>query len=710
MGDSILNLPAWAAVAALAHAALGAYVLLSGSGVLLRDRLLLVAGAGIAWSIVAAQPALGGLPAGLTAVGLLATLTLAYAWYALVHRLLRGPYGQSMPGIVRQGLRTFWLVVGIVALLAVLGRDALALPDGGTFEALVGLATALLALALAAQLARNAPVEGPATLRLLVAAAGTGAGFLALLLAVLALAGSVPELLLAVCFAGLALAPVLLLYAYRGRPQWSLVIFVSPEAKSYGSRLLGAVAVLLLVLALVPVVRLQGPAGAGRVAIGLALAIGLPLAFLLFSRRFNARLRVMVSKQLVPWRYDYRTEWLRLIETLVATGEPDTLPERGVKALAQLVGSPAGVLWLRSAEGGGYVSSATWNTRVWTDARVPADDPSIVFMREREWIIDTVELTRRPDLYGPLARPEWLAPYPQALLLVPLISNQALFGFVVLLQPGTGFRLTFEEIDLLRSSGRQVAAFIAQHEADQGLAQARQFEAFNRLTAFVMHDLKNLIAQQSLMVKNASRHKNNPAFFEDAIATIDNSVARMQKLLQQLQSGETSGLRQRVRLGAAVQDAIERCRGREPVPQAEGHAADAQVLIDRERLVQVLAHLIRNAQDACTAQGRVVVRVVPGADSAQVVIADNGCGMDEDFIRNRLFRPFDTTKGSKGMGIGAYQARTFILESGGSLRVTSTPGQGTEFTISLPAATPGTETPVPGPPRTVGYDDEPGRA
>jgi putative PEP-CTERM system histidine kinase len=338
---------------------------------------------------------------------------------------------------------------------------------------------------------------------------------------------------------------------------------------------------------------------------------------------------------------------------------------------------------------------------------VPADDPSVTFMREREWIIDTAELTRRPDLYGTLSRPEWLAPYPAALLLVPLISNQALTGFVVLLQPGSAFRMTFEEIDLLRSSGRQVAAFIAQHAADQDLAEARQFEAFNRLTAFVMHDLKNLIAQQSLMVKNAARHKANPAFFEDAIATIDNSVARMQKLLQQLQSGETSGLRQRVRLGVAVAEAVDRCRGREPVPQVHGDDSEVAVVIDRERLVQVLAHLIRNAQDACRADGRVVVRLTAGSDAVQVVIADDGCGMDEDFVRTRLFRPFDTTKGSKGMGIGAYQARTFILESGGAVRVDSTPGQGTEFVITLPVAR-GTETAVPGVPGTVGYDQQPG--
>ena len=181
-------------------------------------------------------------------------------------------------------------------------------------------------------------------------------------------------------------------------------------------------------------------------------------------------------------------------------------------------------------------------------------------------------------------------------------------------QPGSTFRLSFEEIDLLRTSGRQVAAFLAQYEADQKLAEGRQFEAFNRLTAFVMHDLKNLIAQQSLMLRNAAKHKSNPAFIDDAMATIDNSVARMNKLLQQLQSGETTGHRQRVRAAAAAADAVERCQGREPVPQFSDTKSDLQVWIDREWFTAVLVHLIRNAQEASARDGSVIVALAAADD------------------------------------------------------------------------------------------------
>jgi putative PEP-CTERM system histidine kinase len=316
-------------------------------------------------------------------------------------------------------------------------------------------------------------------------------------------------------------------------------------------------------------------------------------------------------------------------------------------------------------------------------------------MLERQWTIDTAELARRPELYGGLRRPEWLESFPEALLIVPLISNETLIGLIVLFQSSSAFRLTFEEIDLLRTSGRQVAAFLAQYEADQKLAEGRQFEAFNRLTAFVMHDLKNLIAQQSLMVQNAAKHKGNPAFFEDAMATIDNSVARMNKLLQQLQSGEAGGPRQRVRVASAVADAVERCRSREPVPEFTDESDELHVWIDRERFTAVLAHLIRNGQEATERDGQVKVRVSPADGGVLVEVVDDGGGMEPDFVRERLFRPFDTTKGSKGMGIGAYQARTFVVEAGGSLRVESEPGQGTRFAIRLPLYDPVNALPVP---------------
>ena len=694
MMATIFNPVLWAGLMALVYALVGAYVLLAQGSVLVRTPLLTVLAVSIAWGVLVAQPGLFNFAGGFPATFYALTVALLYSWYALIHRLLRGPYEQSMPEVVRRLLRLFWVVVlGASGLVAWLTSEQ-ETPWQGTLFSVSAASIALIGLALAAQLGRDTPVESRTALRSLVGAAGLATGAQAVLAIVSAAGAGVPRPLLGGTAAALTIAGLLLLFALRLRPQWSLAIFVSPEARSYAPRFLATGSILLLALLLLPVFRSMEPEAARQAAFLLVLGVGVPISLLLFSEHLNARLRVFVSKHFLPFRYDYREEWLRLIDTLVSPESRAPLPERVIRAVAQIVSSPAGVLWMRAADGGPFTATACWNTRTLPEARVPADDPSLVFMLERQWTIDTAELARRPELYGGLRRPDWLESFPEGLLVVPLISNDTLIALIVLFQSSSAFRLTFEEIDLLRTSGRQVAAFLAQYESDQRLAEGRQFEAFNRLTAFVMHDLKNLIAQQSLMVQNAAKHKGNPEFFEDVVATIDNSVARMSKLLQQLQSGETTGPRQRVRVAAAAADAVDRCKSREPVPVLVDDSADLHVWIDRERLTAVLAHLIRNAQEATTRDGKITVRIGPADPGAQIEIEDDGCGMELEFVRTRLFRPFDTTKGSKGMGIGAYQARSFVVDAGGSLRVESEPGKGTRFVIRLPVHDPGTAMPV----------------
>lgn len=675
---------------AVAHGLLLPYVLVAGAHGLLRWHLALTAAAGalsgaLLAFVAAARP--GAFQP--DPMQFAAEMIAAGGWFILLHRLLRGPYGQSMPELVRRGL---WLLCCLLAVLAAAAcwswyARGPAAWLSGVFGTIV-LTAALLCLALAAQLERDAPVEGRHALGLLVGAAALAAGVQVLAMGMALLVSATPPAIVMLRCLAMMAAAVLLGRAVSRRPQWSLAIFVSPQARAYLPRFMAMVGVLVVLLAAVPFHRTLEPATAHPLGLLLIGLTGSPVIALLFSQRLSARARVFLSKHFFPFRYDYREEWLRLIDTLSSPEQPLPLPERAIKAVAQIVGSPAGLLWMRREADGPFACTAAWNTRMWSEAGVAADDPAVAFMFERQWIFDTAELVRSPALYGGMKRPAWLEQFPDALLLVPLVSNQLLIGFVLLLQSSSAFRLTFEEIDLLRTSGRQVAAHLAQYEADQRLAEARQFEAFNRLIAFLMHDLKNLIAQQSLVVKNAARHKDNPAFIEDAIATIDNSVARMSKLLQQLQSGEAGGRRSRVRVAAVLAEAVERCRGRQPEPQLGSVDGSMQVEVDRDRLTMVAAHLIRNAQDATGSKGHVEVRAERAGGQALISIRDDGCGMDAEFIRTRLFRPFDSTKGSKGMGIGAYQARSLVMESGGTLVVESEPGRGTCMSIRLPLMEP----------------------
>jgi putative PEP-CTERM system histidine kinase len=256
----------------------------------------------------------------------------------------------------------------------------------------------------------------------------------------------------------------------------------------------------------------------------------------------------------------------------------------------------------------------------------------------------------------------------------------------MLLRPGNVPVLNFEDHDLLKTVGRHVATHIEQADADRRLAEASQFGAYNRLTAFLMHDLSNLLAQQSLVVENAEHFRHNPDFVDDAIDTIAHSVNRMRRLMEQLSIASKQPVQKRVDLTNAIRDAVKRASGRSPMPAVTGCDNAMHVRADLERLTMVVEHLLRNAQEATDDNGSITVTVTNSSDEFQVVIADTGAGMTPEFIRTRLFRPFDSTKGSQGMGIGVYQAREYIRSLGGKFYVSSQPGEGTEFRLVLPVA------------------------
>jgi putative PEP-CTERM system histidine kinase len=245
--------------------------------------------------------------------------------------------------------------------------------------------------------------------------------------------------------------------------------------------------------------------------------------------------------------------------------------------------------------------------------------------------------------------------------------------------------MNFEDRDLLKTVARNVAVQLAQHAADEKLAEGRQFDAYNRFGAFVMHDLKNSVAQLRLLVANAARHRHNPVFVEDAIGTIRNTAERMTRLIEQLQGRDMQGTTRVVDLAAIADAAITRGAARSPAVTLERPVADAHVRADPDRLGSVIDHVIRNAQDATPPDGRVVLRLDARDANVYLSISDNGVGMDEEFLCRRLFRPFDSTKGSKGMGIGAYQVREYVRSLGGDVEVHSAPGRGTDFCIRLVA-------------------------
>lgn len=422
----------------------------------------------------------------------------------------------------------------------------------------------------------------------------------------------------------------------------------------------------------------------GSVAYALLLASAMITIALVFtSRTAREKLTVLINKHLFSHKYDYRSEWLKLIERLSQPTSPEDVHRRALSAVATIFKSGGGALWLR--RGKVLVPVYQENITISVVEAIEPDDSLFVHALEQsEWVfLPSFSGSQEPLAQNNEYLPDWARQISDIWLILPLLNESELIGFMMLTSPNSDPSLNWEDLDLLKTVGRQIANYLERHEQAEQLAEARQFDAFNKLAAYVMHDLKNLIAQQSLVVKNAEKHKDNPAFVEDAIQTINNSVTRMNNLLRKLQRNEPEGVRV-LNLNDVLVEAIKRCQKGQPIPTLRNEHIEIRVKGDWDSLVMVFVHLIQNAQDATPSNGFIDLHVSRDNNVVSVAIEDNGEGMDEDFIRNRLFKPFDTTKTGKGMGIGVYQARDYVQTLGGNLTVESTKDEGTTFTVSLP--------------------------
>jgi putative PEP-CTERM system histidine kinase len=486
-------------------------------------------------------------------------------------------------------------------------------------------------------------------------------------------------------------APFFVLAAKR-HPDWTETLFVSREFVFYSATLAG-VGVYLITMALGAfIIREQGGEWGGAVQLAYLVAALAVLAFILTSARLKSEARVFINKHFYRNRYDYRDEWLRLIRTLTDESRGSPIERRSIEALCSIVGSDGGQLWLNKDGGGSYEPFGSW------EAPFPAtpyseQSPLIRFLRQYEWVIDSRQYERDPERYQHAFR-DHPHDLPRNSLIVPLTHQSMVLG-LVRMNCTSGMRdLNYEDHDLLKTAGRQVAAFLADDLARQRLAETQQFDAYHKLSAFVMHDLKNLLAQQALLVSNAKKFRERPEFVDDVIRTVDNGVQRMRRLLRQLEQGAPIAPQlQRVELNKLILRAVSECSEDAKAACSFSDERRFYVLAHAEQLTSVLTHVIQNAQQASLNGSRVTVALYAAVDGRVCVeVRDTGEGMDAEFVWRKLFKPFVTTKGTSGMGIGAYQAREIIRGLGGEITVESAVGQGTTVRIVLPQAPSMTDT------------------
>jgi putative PEP-CTERM system histidine kinase len=475
--------------------------------------------------------------------------------------------------------------------------------------------------------------------------------------------------------------PLVALSAIRSH-DWKRRLVMSQRAALQSATLVIVGAYLLFMASAGYYVRFFGGEWGRALQLALLFAALLVLAGLALSGSMRARLRVQVGKHFFSYRYDYREEWLRFTQTLSSQGGFAGMGRHVVRGLADMVESPSGALWLKDPSGRFFAQAAFWNMPA-SVVTEDADSPLCKFLLESGWVINLEEYRSLPRRYDGLKLPAWVVEVPNAWLVVPLTTGSELIAFVVLATARTRIDVNWEVNDLLKTAARQAGAFLGQMQASEALLEVRKFDSFNRMSAFVVHDLKNIIAQLSLMLKNAERHRDNPEFQKDMLMTVEHSVERMRQLMMQLREGATplDGPR-----GIELVDVLRRIQ----LAKA-GQGREVELTVDErvvargheDRIERVIGHLVQNALDATEQGGRVWIRVARQGTHALVEVGDSGHGMSPEFVRERLFKPFQTTKPT-GMGIGAYESFQYVHELGGKLSVDSAVDVGTQVELLLP--------------------------
>jgi len=480
----------------------------------------------------------------------------------------------------------------------------------------------------------------------------------------------------------LVAVPLIAISSARNK-NWSLNVFVSRDVVlNTGAIFVGGFYLLAMAGAGYYIKEFGGSWG----RFGQVLFIAIAVVFLLvvvLSARLRAQIKVFLGKHFYKNKYDYRLEWLRLTKELGDDSSEKNHYRNAVKALSHIVEARSGLLWLRDDEGH-YYNAGEWQHKIFK-GRLKKQDALIRFLFSTGFVINVREIDKCSDEYENLELPVFVSEINKAWLIVPLLGSTELLGFIVLADPLVVRTMNWEDRDLLKTAAKQVSSYLMVLMTSVKLAESKQFEVFTRLSAYMVHDLKNIAAELDLVALNARKFSTNPEFVTDAFETVDNAAADINRLLEQLRNKKVQDEKTvTVNLSDVICQVVEKKQQGWPVPQYKATITTAIVALDKSRLGNVLAHLIDNAQQATADNGEILISLSESVDFYLIEIKDNGHGMDEDFIRNRLFKPFDTTKGNAGMGIGMYESREFMRQLGGDILVLSKPKKGSIIALQIP--------------------------
>lgn len=410
--------------------------------------------------------------------------------------------------------------------------------------------------------------------------------------------------------------------------------------------------------------------------LSLAVAGGLGLFALFLSETARHRVRVFVDRTFYRSKYDYRHQWLQFTDRVSAMPTGDDLLNSIIGGFCETFAMRSGALFTRSGSGTGFgldICQPAWSGPVHFTQDHPllnrlSTDGRVLDLRCRDYCVPSDDQSR-------------FLMENRTCFLVPLSMGKHVDGFIMLGNPLCDVEsYSHEDFDLMMTIAKQASSALLNLRLSHQLASARELAALGRVSAFVMHDLKNLVSTMSLMLDNARENISLPEFQKDLLTSLEQSRERMNSLIMRLKHLPASNTLRRapVDLLQMAHETASLVKGKRL--EITGTRVFAQA--DRDELQKVVLNLMLNAVEATGGCGPVTVEV--GEREAPFVkVRDQGCGIPEDFLHSGLFSPFVTTK-KKGLGIGLYQSKQIIEAHGGTIEVVSKVHYGSEFTVWLP--------------------------
>ena len=412
------------------------------------------------------------------------------------------------------------------------------------------------------------------------------------------------------------------------------------------------------------------------------------LAILLLSDRLRQRLKRFVGRHFIRPRFDYRKEWMELTERTTSLVDVHELCSAVAKMISETLDTLSVNIWLKDSSQGLTLTGSTVFSRSHAKdlEKVRGGTSEVIqILMDRRTALDFTQLKLKWPQAIMLDKPEYFRSS-KIRYAVPLQARGELVGLMTLNDDRVGGEpLTTEDLDLLQTLGTQLAGSLLNLKLLDRLRAAKEVETFQNVSAFFVHDLKNLAARLSLTMQNLSVHFDNPEFRADAFRVIAQSLSMIEDMCNRL-----SLLKQKIELNmvesdlnALVLSTLKDLQSSLKTQVEKNLRAIPKVRMDPEQLQKVLINLILNANDAIDGVGQIFVETAPRDSCVMVSVSDNGCGMSQEFSDKSLFRPFKTTK-KGGLGIGLFHSKLIVEAHRGRIEVESSERSGTTFLVILP--------------------------